>query len=142
MYDLFYGINIGHIENVTINNAAPQSSSKTEEKKEEKPVTDVEKKCDRSHEYVDFNEVDEEDVELPKEDMDVLIMCFKGNKEKALKFLKEIRCMIDSEKTDLVNMLVRNGDISNRYKHRKLWEVLRKNGLYNKSESNWNMNIK
>ena len=138
MYDLFYGINIGHIENVTINNAAPQSSSKTEEKKEEKPVTDVEKKCDRSHEYVDFNEVDEEDVELPKEDMDILIMCFKGNSGKALKFLKEIRCMIDSEKTDLVNMLVRNGDISNRYKHRKLWEVLRKNGLYNKSESNWN----
>ena len=138
MYDLFYGINIGHIENVTINNAAPQSSSKTEEKKEEKPVTDVEKKCDRSHEYVDFNEVDEEDVELPKEDMDILIMCFKGNKENALKFLKEIRCMIDSEKTDLVNRLVRNGDISNRYKHRKLWEVLRKNGLYSKSESNWN----
>lgn len=138
MYDLFYGINIGHIENVTINNAAPQSSSKTEEKKEEKPVTDVEKKCDRSHEYVDFNEVDEEDVELPKEDMDILIMCFKGNSGKALKFLKEIRCMIDSEKTDLVNRLVRNGDISNRYKHRKLWEVLRKNGLYNKSESNWN----
>ena len=138
MYDLFYGINIGHIENVTINNAAPQSSSKTEEKKEEKPVTDVEKKCDRSHEYVDFNEVDEEDVELPKEDMDILIMCFKGNIGKALKFLKEIRCMIDSEKTDLVNRLVRNGDISNRYKHRKLWEVLRKNGLYNKSESNWN----
>ena len=138
MYDLFYGINIGHIENVTINNAATQSSSKTEEKKEEKPVTDVEKKCDRSHEYVDFNEVDEEDVELPKEDMDILIMCFKGNSGKALKFLKEIRCMIDSEKTDLVNRLVRNGDISNRYKHRKLWEVLRKNGLYNKSESNWN----
>lgn len=138
MYDLFYGINIGHIENVTINNVAPQSSSKTEEKKEEKPVTDVEKKCDRSHEYVDFNEVDEEDVELPKEDMDILIMCFKGNSGKALKFLKEIRCMIDSEKTDLVNRLVRNGDISNRYKHRKLWEVLRKNGLYNKSESNWN----
>ena len=138
MYDLFYGINIGHIENVTINNAAPQSSSKTEEKKEEKPVTDVEKKCDRSHEYVDFNEVDEEDIELPKEDMDILIMCFKGNSGKALKFLKEIRCMIDSEKTDLVNRLVRNGDISNRYKHRKLWEVLRKNGLYNKSESNWN----
>lgn len=138
MYDLFYGINIGHIENVTINNAAPQSSSKTEEKKEEKPVTDVEQKCDRSHEYVDFNEVDEEDVELPKEDMDILIMCFKGNSGKALKFLKEIRCMIDSEKTDLVNRLVRNGDISNRYKHRKLWEVLRKNGLYSKSESNWN----
>ena len=138
MYDLFYGINIGHIENVTINNAAPQSSSKTEEKKEEKPVTDVEKKCDRSHEYVDFNEVDEEDVELPKEDMNILIMCFKGNSGKALKFLKEIRCMIDSEKTDLVNRLVRNGDISNRYKHRKLWEVLRKNGLYSKSESNWN----
>ena len=102
----------------------------------------MEKKCDRSHEYVDFNEVDEEDVELPKEDMDILIMCFKGNRENALKFLKEIRCMIDSEKTDLVNRLVRNGDISNRYKHRKLWEVLRKNGLYNKSESNWNMNIK
>ena len=138
MYDLFYGINIGHIENVTINNAAPQTSSKTEKKKEEKPVTDMEKKCDSSHEYVDFNEVEEEDIELPKEDMEKLIMYFKGNSGKALKFLKEIRCMIDSEKTDLVNRLVRNGDISNRYKHRKLWEVLRKNGLYSKSESNWN----
>ena len=85
---------------------------------------------------------DEEDIELPKEDMERLIMYFKGNSEKALNFLKQIRCMIDSEKTDFVSILVRNGDISNRYKHRKLWEVLRKNGLYNKSESNWNMNIK
>lgn len=138
MYDLFYGINIGHIENVTINNAAPQSSSKTEEKKEEKPVTDVEKKCDRSHEYVDFNEVDEEDVELPKEDMDILIMCFKGNKEKALKFLAKIRGMNDYEKAALVNSLVRSGDLSKEYKHRKLWSLLHRNGLYSKSESNWN----
>ena len=138
MYDLFYGINIGHIENVTINNAAPQSSSKTEEEKEEKPVTDVEQKCDRSHEYVDFNEVDEEDVELPKEDMDILIMCFKGNRENALKFLAKIRGMNDYEKAALVNSLVRSGDLSKEYKHRKLWSLLHRNGLYSKSESNWN----
>ena len=81
---------------------------------------------------------DEEDIELPKEDMERLIMYFKGNSEKALNFLKQIRCMIDSEKTDLVNMLVRNGDLSKEYKHRKLWSLLHRNGLYSKSESNWN----
>ena len=37
---------------------------------------------------------DEEDIELPKEDMERLIMYFKGNSEKALNFLKQIRCMI------------------------------------------------
>ena len=96
------------------------------------------------HEHIRESEdsKEEEGIELPDEDMDIFTMCFKGNREKAVKFLKEISCMMDSEKTDLVNRLVRNGDISNRYKRRKLWEVLLKNGLYNKSESNWNMIIK
>ena len=80
---------------------------------------------------------DEEDIELPKEDMDILIMCFNGNREKAVKFLAKIRGINDYEKAALVNSLVRNGDLSKEYKHRKLWSLLHRNGLYSKSESNW-----
>ena len=80
---------------------------------------------------------DEEDIELPKEDMDILIMCFKGNREKAVKFLAKIRGITDYEKAALVNSLVRSGDLSKEYKHRKLWSLLHRNGLYSKSESNW-----
>ena len=104
MYYLFCGINIVNIENVTINISAQNLNTEIE-KKEEKTVTDVEKKTEDTDEIVDINEVDE-GIKLPKEDMDILIMCFKGNSGEALKFVKQISCMIDSEKTDLVNRLV------------------------------------
>ena len=81
---------------------------------------------------------DEEDIELPKEDMEKLIMYFKGNREKAVKFLAKIRGITDYEKAALVNSLVRSGDLIKEYKHRKLWSLLHRNGLYSKSESNWN----
>ena len=81
--------------------------------------------------------MEEKDIELPKEDMERLIMCFNGNREKAVKFLAKIRGINDYEKAALVNSLVRNGDLSKEYKHRKMWSLLHRNGLYSKSESNW-----
>lgn len=135
MYYLFCGINIVNIENVTINISAQDLNTEIE-KKEEKTVTDVEKKTEDTDEIVDINEVDE-GIKLPREDMDILIMCFKENREKALKFLNQISNMKDCEKTALVNRLVRRGEIEPEYKHHQLWSVLHKNGLYSKSESNW-----
>ena len=82
-------------------------------------------------------EGEDKGLELAGEDMDALIMCFKGDREKALMFLKQISDLKDSKKTTLVNRLVKSGDISKEYRHRQLWSVLRKNGLYSKSESNW-----
>ena len=91
------------------------------------------------HEHIrEREDLKEDGSELPYEDMERLIKCFKGNREKAVKFLNKIRGMNDNEKAALVNSLVRSGDIAKEYKHRKLWSSLRRNGLYSKSESNWN----
>ena len=38
-------------------------------------------------------------------------------------------------------MYVRAGKIKDRYKHRELWKKLKKNGLYNSTETNWNKRI-
>ena len=78
------------------------------------------------------------DIKLSTEDMDTLVKCFKGNKENAIKFWEAInQFAMDTEKTDLVNKLVRVGLISDNYKHHVLFTLLKSNGLYGKSESNW-----
>ena len=75
---------------------------------------------------------------LSDEDMETLKKCFKGNEDNAIKFWKAInQFAMDTEKTDLVNKLVRVGLISDNYKHHVLFTLLKSNGLYGKSESNW-----
>ena len=44
--------------------------------------------------------------------------------------------------TDKVNQLVREKKISDMSKHRDLWKVLHDSGIYDKSESNWNQQVK
>ena len=78
------------------------------------------------------------DIKLSTEDMDTLVKCFKGNEDNAIKFWEAINQLEkDIEKTDLVNKLVRVGLISDNYKHHVLFTLLKSNGLYGKSESNW-----
>ena len=78
------------------------------------------------------------DIKLSTEDMRTLVKCFKGNEDNAIKFWEAInRPSKDSDKTDLVNQLVRAGQISHDYKHRPLFRLLKKYGLYGKTEKNW-----
>ena len=83
-----------------------------------------------------------EGIKLSAEDMGTLVLCFNGDRETALNFLNQLsKIDLDRKKTDLVNMYVRAGKIKDRYKHRELWKLLSKNGLYNSTETNWNKRI-
>ena len=75
---------------------------------------------------------------LSEEDLKILKIYFNGNEDNAIKFWEAIkRPSKDSDKTDLVNQLVRAGQISHDYKHRPLFRLLKKYGLYGKTEKNW-----
>ena len=85
---------------------------------------------------------EDEGIKLSAEDMGTLVLCFNGDRETALRFLNQLsKIDLDRKKTDLVNMYVRAGKIKDRYKHRELWKLLSKNGLYNSTETNWNKRI-
>lgn len=67
---------------------------------------------------------------------------FYGQVEDAKTFLVSIQGMKSTQITDKVNQLVREKKISDMSKHRDLWKVLHDCGIYDKSESNWNMQVK
>ena len=67
---------------------------------------------------------------------------FYGQVEDAKTFLVSIQGMKPTQITDKVNQLVREKKISDMSKHRGLWKVLHDCGIYDKSESNWNMQVK
>jgi hypothetical protein len=67
---------------------------------------------------------------------------FYGQLEDAKAFLVSIQGMKPTQITDKVNQLVREKKISDMSKHRDLWKVLHDCGIYDKSESNWNMQVK
>ena len=67
---------------------------------------------------------------------------FYGQLEDAKAFLVSIQGMKPTQITDKVNQLVREKKISEMSKHRDLWKVLHDCGIYDKSESNWNMQVK
>ena len=78
------------------------------------------------------------DIKLSTEDMRTLVKCFKGNEDNAIKFWEAMNQLSkDCDKTDLVNQLVRAGQISHDCKHSPLFPLLKNNGLYGKSLSNW-----
>ncbi len=74
--------------------------------------------------------------------VDLLKPIFFGIEEEARAFLESIQGMKPIQITDKVNQLVSEKKISNLSKHRDLWKVLHDNGLYNRSESNWNQQVK
>ena len=78
------------------------------------------------------------DIKLSTEDMRTLVKCFKGNEDNAIKFWEAINQLEkDIEKTRLVNQLVKKGKIDSRFKHHTLFTLLKNNGLYEKSQTNW-----
>ena len=83
------------------------------------------------------------DIKLSTEDMRTLVKCFKGNEDNAIKFWKAMNQLSkDSDKTDLVNQLVKEGQINKNYKFRPLFRLLKKYKLYGLTEPNWYYHIK
>ena len=67
---------------------------------------------------------------------------FFGLEYNARSFLEDAMKMKPKEITDRVNQLVDEGIISELSRKRDLWKVLHDNGIYDKSESNWNLQVK
>lgn len=67
---------------------------------------------------------------------------FYGNEENARKFLSDIQGMKPTQITEKVNLLVGKKIISELSRKRNLWTVLHENGLYGRSEANWNDQVK
>ena len=70
-----------------------------------------------------------------------LLSIFYENEQEVKDFLAKIQGMKPKEITAKVNQLVKEGKISKFSCHRDLWKVLHDNGLYDRSESNWNMQV-
>ena len=84
-------------------------------------------------------------TELDEQQQDVvekLKPMFYGQVEDAKAFLVSIQGMKPTQITDKVNQLVSDKKISDMSKHRDLWKVLHDCGIYDKSESNWNQQVK
>jgi hypothetical protein len=79
---------------------------------------------------------DEQDV------IDRLKPMFYGDAEIAKAFLQGIQGMKPTQITEKVNQLVGERKISDMSKHRDLWKVLRDCGIYDKSETNWNRQVR
>ena len=67
---------------------------------------------------------------------------FYGNEEEARAFLVRVQDMKAVQITTLVNTLVSERKISEMSRHRDLYTVLNDCGIYDKSESNWNQQVK
>ena len=89
-------------------------------------------------------EKEEEIVLSPAEDaiMGQLVPMFYGNEDNAKKFLCSIQGMKGKQITDMVNMLITEKKLSELSCHRDLYTILYNAGIYDKSESNWNMQVK
>ena len=74
--------------------------------------------------------------------IDRLTPMFYGDAENAKTFLRSIRGMKPTQITEKVNQLVGERKISDMSKHRDLWKVLSDCGIYDKSETNWNRQIR
>ena len=80
--------------------------------------------------------------EKDEEVLNQLKPMFFGSEEEAKAFLVSIQGMKATQITDKVNQLVSEKKISDMSKHRDLWKVLHDCGIYERSESNWNMQVK
>ena len=77
-----------------------------------------------------------------QEIVDKLKPIFYGDEENAKEFLMSIKGMKPTLITQKVNQLVKDKVISDISCKRDLWKVLHECGLYDKSESNWNQQVK
>ncbi len=67
---------------------------------------------------------------------------FYGVEDDAREFLSAIRGMKPTEITETVNIYVAKKKISEKSCHHDLWKVLNDCKLYNRTESNWNLQVK
>ncbi len=67
---------------------------------------------------------------------------FYGNEDEARQFLSNIQWMKPTQITTLVKKLVAENKISELSCRRDLWRVLYDAGLYEKSETNWNKQVR
>ena len=88
--------------------------------------------------------MEEEKVLSAEEDAIVmqLLPMFYGNEDNAKEFIGSIQGMKGKQITDMVNMLITEKKLSELSCHRDLYKVLHNAGIYDKSESNWNMQVK
>lgn len=85
--------------------------------------------------------------EAPASEQDANIVAqlkpmFFGNEAEAKSFLASIQGMKPKEITALVNKLVAEKKISDLSCHRDLYNVLHNCGIYMRTESNWNSQVK
>ena len=71
-----------------------------------------------------------------------LLPIFYNDKAAVRDFLSTCLRMKSTQITDVVNRLVKERVISDRSKGRDLWQVLHDYGIYDKTESNWNIWVK
>lgn len=84
-------------------------------------------------------------TELDEQQQDVvekLKPMFYGQTEDAKAFLVSIQGMKPTQITAKVNQLVSEKKISEMSRKRDLWKVLHDCGIYNKTEPNWNSQVK
>ena len=87
---------------------------------------------------------EEEIVLSPDEDKLVVQLSpmFYGSEDNAKAFLASIQGMRGKQITDMVNVMISEKKLSELSCHRDLYTVLHDAGIYDKSESNWNMQVK
>jgi len=90
------------------------------------------------HQHVGEQELKEEEKCV----LSQLTPIFYGDEEEAEKFLNSIDGMKPTQITNLVKRLADERKISDRSMRRDLWKVLSKAGLYPRTESNWNDQLK
>jgi hypothetical protein len=80
-------------------------------------------------------------IKKKKEIVAKLKPIFFNNESEASSFLSEIQSMKSTQITARVKQLVRERIISDMSCKRELWSVLHDYGLYDKTESNWNLQV-
>ena len=87
----------------------------------------------------------EQEAPASKQEEDIvaqLTPMFFGNEEEAKSFLMAVQSMKPREITALVNKNVAEKKISPLRRHRDLYKVLNDCGIYPRTESNWNDQVK
>lgn len=88
---------------------------------------------------------EEEEIVLSPEEDALLVQLqpmFYGSEDNAKTFLGSIQGMKGKQITDMVNMMIAEKKLSELSCHRDLYTVLHDAGIYDKSESNWNMQVR
>ena len=102
-----------------------------------------EEMCEEEIQNVDEKK-EEEIVLSPDEEalLTKLSPIFYGSEDNAKLFIISIRNMKGKQITDMVNQLIAEKKLSKLSCHRNLYKLLHDAGIYDKSESNWNMQVK